>query len=304
MQDCISIATSSVCSPWTQYSINKTELSLQYNVEINAISDWQQLISQRTFLLCDNQTIQFQRTFNCFSDIFISSSGCNNAFPNPMICRNICGIYADAVSSLLNDCDVDSNFNSIVSSRDNLFHTESHCFSTIDNYTKDSCNNNSIIGVDSDIYTCGFSDKSIANEFCLDFPESKCCALIRQEPIKIQSLNANTAPEFQPLSTSSTLLITVGSIAFSLLVLLLLGFMYARFRYQRVSNTTPKMTVVTDKYLVIHDYQKTLPDEIELKRGEFVVVKSIFDDGWAKGVNVTTGLEGTFPSVCLEVKLV
>lgn len=57
----------------------------------------------------------------------------------------------------------------------------------------------------------------------------------------------------------------------------------------------------TKKYIVIHEYVQALPDELELRRGDMIDVTSIFDDGWSKGRNLTTGQEGTFPMACLKV---
>jgi hypothetical protein len=44
-----------------------------------------------------------------------------------------------------------------------------------------------------------------------------------------------------------------------------------------------------------------LEDEIELNVGDLVEVKEDFDDGWAVGVNVSTGKVGAFPKICLEI---
>ncbi|KAJ3052937.1 hypothetical protein HK097_005385 [Rhizophlyctis rosea] len=46
---------------------------------------------------------------------------------------------------------------------------------------------------------------------------------------------------------------------------------------------------------VIASYTPTLPDEIALRRGEMVVVKRHYLDGWAVGINLHTGQEGVFP---------
>jgi hypothetical protein len=39
--------------------------------------------------------------------------------------------------------------------------------------------------------------------------------------------------------------------------------------------------------------------EIDVGVGDEVQVTQKFDDGWALGVNVTTGKQGTFPMACL-----
>ncbi|KAJ3090409.1 E3 ubiquitin-protein ligase sh3rf2 [Quaeritorhiza haematococci] len=53
------------------------------------------------------------------------------------------------------------------------------------------------------------------------------------------------------------------------------------------------------KYKVIHEYSPSLPDELELRKGDDVEVKASFDDGWGKGMNMATGKEGIFPLACV-----
>ncbi|KAJ3223385.1 hypothetical protein HK099_001211 [Clydaea vesicula] len=65
------------------------------------------------------------------------------------------------------------------------------------------------------------------------------------------------------------------------------------------SSKKPKTSLNT-RLPVVHEYHQSLPDEVELRKGDIVEVISSYDDGWAKGRNITTGLEGTFPLACLE----
>lgn len=53
-------------------------------------------------------------------------------------------------------------------------------------------------------------------------------------------------------------------------------------------------------YVVIHPYPSQLADELELKIGDIICLAMHFDDGWALGFNVTTGLKGAFPLVCIS----
>ncbi|KAI8846957.1 hypothetical protein BC829DRAFT_397524 [Chytridium lagenaria] len=48
-------------------------------------------------------------------------------------------------------------------------------------------------------------------------------------------------------------------------------------------------------YKVLSGFRPTLPDEMELGRGELISVYAIFEDSWAYGLNVTTGKTGVFP---------
>jgi hypothetical protein len=53
-------------------------------------------------------------------------------------------------------------------------------------------------------------------------------------------------------------------------------------------------------YVAIHPYPSQMPDELELKTGDIICLAMHFDDGWALGFNVTTGLKGAFPLVCIS----
>ncbi|KAJ3333476.1 hypothetical protein HDU76_007690 [Blyttiomyces sp. JEL0837] len=52
-------------------------------------------------------------------------------------------------------------------------------------------------------------------------------------------------------------------------------------------------------HIAVYDYKPQLDDEVELKRGDVVVVQDIFSDGWVKGLNLSSGVEGTFPVSCI-----
>ncbi|KAJ3214573.1 hypothetical protein HK099_006821 [Clydaea vesicula] len=67
------------------------------------------------------------------------------------------------------------------------------------------------------------------------------------------------------------------------------------------SSKKPK-TILNERFPVVHEYHQSLPDEVELRKGDIVELISSYDDGWAKGRNITTGLEGTFPLACLKKK--
>ncbi|KAJ3131056.1 hypothetical protein HK100_006907 [Physocladia obscura] len=52
------------------------------------------------------------------------------------------------------------------------------------------------------------------------------------------------------------------------------------------------------KVKVLFDYQQENDDELNLKTGDILIVKLIFDDGWARGID-KFGRAGTFPLVCV-----
>lgn len=53
-------------------------------------------------------------------------------------------------------------------------------------------------------------------------------------------------------------------------------------------------------YQVKHPYPPQMGDELGLHVGDIVCVAMNFDDGWGLGFNVTTGLKGVFPIVCVS----
>ncbi|KAL9548821.1 hypothetical protein MBANPS3_005496 [Mucor bainieri] len=67
-------------------------------------------------------------------------------------------------------------------------------------------------------------------------------------------------------------------------------------------NTLPTNSVqpVLDEFFEVkHPYPPQMGDELGLHVGDIVCVAMNFDDGWALGFNVTTGLKGVFPVVCV-----
>jgi hypothetical protein len=50
-----------------------------------------------------------------------------------------------------------------------------------------------------------------------------------------------------------------------------------------------------NQYTIKYDFKPSLNDEIELEPGNIVEVIEVYDDGWAKGRNLTYNTEGVFP---------
>ncbi|KAF9375788.1 hypothetical protein CPC16_000528, partial [Podila verticillata] len=49
----------------------------------------------------------------------------------------------------------------------------------------------------------------------------------------------------------------------------------------------------------LYPYQASMADELDLNPGDIVNVQRVYDDGWAVGVNMNSGSEGAFPVVCV-----
>jgi hypothetical protein len=71
-----------------------------------------------------------------------------------------------------------------------------------------------------------------------------------------------------------------------------------------ISSPSPSYYYQTFKphqvYRVLYDFQPSLPDEMEVQPGDIIRTEETFEDGWAFGINMTTGKQGTFPMNCLE----
>nr|KAJ3417900.1 hypothetical protein HK105_000617 [Polyrhizophydium stewartii] len=53
-----------------------------------------------------------------------------------------------------------------------------------------------------------------------------------------------------------------------------------------------------EKIRVIADYDRRFEDELTLRKGDSVIVKHHFNDGWCQGIHAATGAEGVFPLLC------
>lgn len=72
-------------------------------------------------------------------------------------------------------------------------------------------------------------------------------------------------------------------------------------KHEIVENNQPPplQAQLDDFYEVKHPYPPQMGDELGLHVGDIVCMAMNFDDGWALGFNVTTGLKGVFPVVCV-----
>ncbi|KAJ3214486.1 E3 ubiquitin-protein ligase sh3rf1 [Dinochytrium kinnereticum] len=54
------------------------------------------------------------------------------------------------------------------------------------------------------------------------------------------------------------------------------------------------------RYRVVAEYTPQMDDELELFSGQVLIIRKIYGDGWASGLNLSTGREGTFPLQNIE----
>ncbi|KAJ3279347.1 hypothetical protein HK104_001541 [Borealophlyctis nickersoniae] len=68
----------------------------------------------------------------------------------------------------------------------------------------------------------------------------------------------------------------------------------------RNADTLNVVSVLEKKYVVQHAYEPAAQDELKLQVGDSVKLDLLFNDGWAKGINETTGQTGLLPVACLK----
>lgn len=132
-----------------------------------------------------------------------------------------------------------------------------------------------------------------------------------QSAAGMQSATAESVSSGSSSSNSTSIIAAVLSI-FVLAAVGLAGFLVYRRRRSRFhSKVSGEMMqdgkggdLKLGKMVVTHAYVSTLPDEIDLRVGDVVVVSAKYDDGWSKGLNESTGKRGSFPYVCLDGGLV
>ena len=90
----------------------------------------------------------------------------------------------------------------------------------------------------------------------------------------------------QPLSTTSTTNTNTTTTTTTLI---------PSYNHDRTSSMAGLPT-----HKAIYPYSKALPDELELEIGDEIVILKEFDDGWALGKIIGTGMEGAFPLVCIQ----
>ncbi|KAJ3233414.1 Sorbin and SH3 domain-containing protein 1 [Chytriomyces hyalinus] len=66
------------------------------------------------------------------------------------------------------------------------------------------------------------------------------------------------------------------------------------------AGTTATQSVLPRSDTAIFDFKPERSDEIELRKGDTVIVQQEFDDGWGFGVNNRTNKKGNFPCDCLS----
>ncbi|KAJ3318895.1 hypothetical protein HDV06_006947 [Boothiomyces sp. JEL0866] len=90
------------CSPYVDFQLDLPRLSKFYNQKVTA-SNWHLFVTNSSwmdFLGCQIDP-KYSATYNCFTDIYMLSSACNEP---KRICDSICEGYGNSVENELQDC--------------------------------------------------------------------------------------------------------------------------------------------------------------------------------------------------------
>ncbi|KAI8047751.1 hypothetical protein BDF21DRAFT_433874 [Thamnidium elegans] len=251
---------------------------------------------------------------------------CNfeNELIPPPLCQNTCFEWVQSVSQITNNPRVCSDS---IQRNNTLLSFQDQC-NTWEGFNG-TVTENCISGIANEPYTCGFGANNfrIACHYCKNNPEDGCCQNVE---------NCN-----HPLSKGAIAGIVLGSISFVAIILLIIyltchkrknpivnPFQFMSASAAGSSTTQPEIkqqiplelqptittpTIVSSSssssvvavnhefYVVIHSYTSQIPDELQLSPGDIICLALHFDDGWALGFNVTTGLKGAFPLVCISL---
>jgi hypothetical protein len=191
-----------------------------------------------------------------------------------------------------------------------------------------TCEEGTILGVEADVGSCGFSGNlGVAAAYCEDFPDAPCCLTrIEEGDSSALAITGDSASETSSVSSAPAGTSFIGILGAAIVVVAAVvggAVVYRRRRrrhsHSRVgdkksgilgmtaspsssagSSPTGSPDINSPRYVVIHEYAQTLPDELELRRGDIVTVGSSFDDGWCLAKNISTNKSGSCPLPCLQ----
>ncbi|KAI9336233.1 hypothetical protein DFJ73DRAFT_798741 [Zopfochytrium polystomum] len=205
--ECVSLAQTTACSPWNEgLYLNISKISSVYGLNLKTAAQWDAVVTEvtsggkyqadlwRDYLACNGYTgtpLQYQRSYNCITDIFFFSAGCNAAakaaLPTTPLCAESCKKYGEAVNGLLGDTSECPPTNSnaagreIAERRAGVANGANSCNFIVSQWTDasgGSFNPMCIKGVSDDQNSCGFGGNVVAaRDFCQDVDyKVSCCS--------------------------------------------------------------------------------------------------------------------------------
>jgi hypothetical protein len=234
-----------------------------------------------------------------------------DALPFVALCRDTCKETLESLRNLFRNLCTNNQSNEALFRRNaTINYYENYCNSlSISNNAQNVCLDGSKQPIES--VNCGFGTILEARSYCDSLNNSdNCCSSVDRtstvaplpyvtpdcEKQKSCSNSGNNSSNFIPTWLFYVLL------AFAILTILVLLMLLARYFLKKKKVETAEKAEVSPKALVevIANYEASLADELNLSIGDMVVISESFDDGWAFGKNLSTGLEGNLPLVCTK----
>ena len=201
---CLSIKSTSVCSPWSgkDLYIDSSKLQKVYGIKEDGFDAeaWEQILQKSTgggevqaamwdkWVSCPGYkgaALQYLRSYVCLTDIFLYSAKCNEDVTNlTPVCPEVCENYGGAISKMIADenvCPVEfdgmplSSMKLIMKRRHHVKNAIQSCkqISKLGFFnSKEQC----VTGVKLDSESCGFAGlPTIAQKYCKAQPDATCC---------------------------------------------------------------------------------------------------------------------------------
>ncbi|KAG1344741.1 hypothetical protein G6F62_004377 [Rhizopus arrhizus] len=294
---CFSLSGSTTCAAFQDYYISLTGLSTKYPFLKNVTdiktfdAGLQSFVTSPQLYLtplgCTDKAsvastipyARYSKTFLCATLIQDSSYSLpcnyNNSLSPPPLCQQTCFDYMASIESLTNNTDTCPN---LVQQRVYMAVLNSTC----QYWPGLNGTYNCVIGIANEPNNCGFESESDACDYCKINGTDSCC-------VSQQFNDSSSVFGYDSLLAASSQRILLPN---------------QQQAFVNHDNTKlPPLTIqpqpIEEFYEVKHPYPPQMGDELGLHIGDIVCVAMKFDDGWALGFNVTTGLKGVFPIVCV-----
>ncbi|KAI8337804.1 hypothetical protein BD560DRAFT_413152 [Blakeslea trispora] len=248
----------------------------------------------------------------------------NNRLTPPPLCKSTCLDWVESITEITDNPHVCSDS----AQRNNTLADFSDQCNTWEGFNG-TIAQNCISGIANEPYTCGFGNNiRQACSYCQSNSQDKCCQTV-QDMCPKQKVSGTA---IAGITIGSV--VAVSSVLFGL-VWLYRRKKRSLFSYSANSSTATAVNQTGSKhhvvpineksfeeatgppqppatevplsstpfkeefFVVIHAYPPQMADELALNVGDIICLALHFDDGWALGYNVTTGLKGAFPLVCI-----
>ncbi|KAJ3231200.1 hypothetical protein HDU81_003934 [Chytriomyces hyalinus] len=195
---CVSIATTSVCAPWSSYAlVDMAAVSEHYGASLATSSDWASAVSSSgspdyfaKILNCPGlDAVHFMRSYICIRDIYALSSECGNKPPSPPPCSDTCDEFSQSIALALKDASTCPTLAGPKAApgweaaRTAALASGDACRKLTASWGGDVSDDSCSESVTEDYNACGFAGNNLASqEFCGNFPQGSkptCCSHVK-----------------------------------------------------------------------------------------------------------------------------